>query len=162
MLCALCIALSAAVQFVFPGFGADCALYFAVFLCAACCPLHYGILCALLCPLVSMMAVAAPAAVLYPAGSAKCLAFLFLSKLLLRRIHTEKLLRDLYICLVPSVCAGQVIDALICAALFCGDIYSAIVFISERLIASIPKIALLLAVTPGTVMLLKNLGIVEE
>lgn len=162
MLCALCIALSAAVQLAFSDFGADCACYFAVFICAACCPLNYGILAAVLCPLVSLMTVGNPAAVLYPAGAVKCLVFLFLSKFLFRRINTGKLLTNLYICLVPSVCTGQIVDAVISTAIFCGDVNSAVAFALEKLIASLPGIIVLFAVTPGTVMLLKNLGIIEE
>lgn len=162
MLCALCIALSAAVQLVFSGFGADGAVYFSVFICAVCCPVKYGVFCSVLCPMISMMAAGSPAAVLVPAGIAKCLVFLLISRFLLERVRTGKPLTDLYICLIPSVCVGQIVGALISSAIFCRDSRAAILFVFENLLAAIPEMFFLLAAAPGTVLLLKSLGIVEE
>ena len=162
MLCALCIAGSAAVQLVFPNFGANAGAYFAVFLCAVCCPLKYGVLCATVCPAISMMTAGSPAAVLIPAEMAGCLVFLLLSRLLLGSIHTGRLFADLYICLVPAACVGQIVGALISSTIFCGERNAAILYVLEHLIAALPAIAVLLAVTPGAVLLLKSLGMTES
>lgn len=162
MLCALCIAVSAAVQLVFPNFGANGSVFFAVFLCAVCCPLKYGVFCAIVCPVISMMTAGSPAAVLVPAKMAGGLVFLLLSRLLLGRIHTGRLFADLYICLVPSVCIGQIIGALISSTIFCGERNAVILYVLESLITAIPAIAVLLAVAPGTVLLLKSLGMTES
>lgn len=162
MLCALCAALSAAVQFVFSGFKPYCTIYFSIFICTVCCPMKYGIFCAVLCPLISMMTAGNPAAVLLPAGIAKCLVFSFLSRLMFVRFRTGKLFNDMYICLVPAVCAGQITGAVINSAIFCGDANSAVMFAVEQMIAAIPESLVLLAIAPGTVSLLNSLGIVEK
>lgn len=162
MICALCIAISAAVQTAFSSFGSNCAVYFSVLLCAVCCPLKYGILCAIICPLFAMMTAGEPTVVLLPAGIVKCLSFVLLSRLLLSKFNTGKIFKDLYICLVPSVCIGQCISGLICGTVFCGDADSLILFVVEELIAAIPEIIFLLAIVPGTVSLLNILGISDN
>ena len=162
MLCALCVALSAAVQLVFPGFGTGRALAFSVFLCAVCCPLRYGVFCALLCPVVAMMTAASPSAALLPGNMAECLVFVLLLRLLFGWVHTGRLLTDLYISLVPAVSLGKIVGAVISAAIFCGDGNSMLLFVLHSLIAAVPEITVLLALTPGAVKLLKSLGLTEE
>jgi len=161
MICALCIAFSAAVQTAFSSFGANCAVYFSVLICAVCCPLSYGILCAVICPIFSMMCAASPSAVLIPGGIAKCLVFVLLSRFILRNFSSGKIFGDMYVSLVPSVCIGQIADAVVCSAIFCGDINSAIMFAVARLAAAIPEIVILLAIIPGTVAMLRASGFAD-
>ena len=161
MICALCIALSAAVQIFFASFGANCAVYFSVLICAVCCPLKYGVLCAVMCPLTAMMTLGSPAAALLPAGVSKCLLFVLFSRLMLGKFSTGNTFNDVFICLLPSVCLGQVTGAMVNAAIFCEYSTSYVAFVVAELIAAIPQIIILLAVLPGVISLLRTMGIVE-
>lgn len=162
MICGLCIALSAAVQTVFSSFGADCALYLSVLICTVCCPLRYGICCALICPVISMMCAGSPAVVLLPAGAAKCLIFVLITRFLLGKFSTGRIFSDLYISLVPAVCVAQITGAVISSAIFCGDVNSAVMFAATEIIAAIPETVILLAILPATVEMLRTLDITDE
>lgn len=162
MICALCIAASAALQTVFAPLGTNCAVYLSVLICAMCCPLEYGVCCAVILPVITLIESQIPTAALLPAEIGKCLVFVVSSKLLLEKIKKGAMYDRLYLCLVVSVCVGQAAGGLLCAALLCSSLNSAIMFVVEELVSAIPEIIALFALLSGIVPVLKIAGVLEE
>ena len=98
MICALCIAASAALQTVFAPLGTNCAVYLSVLICAMCCPLEYGVCCAVILPVITLIESQIPTAALLPAEIGKCLVFAVSSKLLLEKIKKGAMYDRLYLC----------------------------------------------------------------
>ena len=162
MICALCIAVSAVLQTVFASLETNCAFYLSVLICTMCCPIEYGVFCAVILPLVALIESEIPAAALLPAEIGKCLVFAVSSKLLLEKIKKGAMYDRLYLCLVVSVCIGQAVGGLLCAALLCSSLNSAIMFVVEELVSAIPEIIALFALLAGIVPVLKTAGVLEQ
>ena len=162
MICAVCVAASAAMQ---PGFsllGMNCAVYLSSLVCAMCCPLEYGVFCGIISPVIALIEAGSPAAALLPGEIGKCLVFVLCSKLLLMKIKSNAPYDKLYLCLILSVCIGQIAGGLISAALLCSGLNSIAVFVMTELVAAIPEIITLFALLTGIIPLLKTLGLLDE
>lgn len=162
MICAVCVAASAAMQ---PGFsllGMNCAVYLSSLVCAMCCPLEYGVFCGIISPVIALIEAGSPAAALLPGEIGKCLVFVLCSKLLLAKIKSGAPYDKLYLCLILSVCIGQIAGGLISAALLCTGLNSIAVFVMTELVTAIPEMITLFALLTGIIPLLKALGLLDE
>ena len=161
MICAVCVAASAAMQ---PGLsllGMNCAVYLSPLVCAMCCPIEYGVFCAIISPVIALIEAGSPAALL-PGEIGKCLVFVLCSKLLFAKIKSGVPYDKLYLCLILSVCIGQITGGLISAALLCSGLNSIAVFVMTELVTAIPEIITLFALLTGIVPILKTLGLLDE
>ncbi len=162
VICAVCVATSAAMQ---PGFsllGMNCAVYLSALVCAMCCPLEYGVFCGVISPVIAMIEAGSPTPALLPGEIGKCFAFVLCSKLLFAKVKSKTPYDKLYLCLILSVCVGQISGGLISAALLCRGLNSIAVFVMTELVAAIPEIITLFALLTGIVPILKTLGLLDE
>lgn len=93
-------------------------MHIPVLLCGMLCGWQWGLVCGLLGPLLSSLLTGMPPAAVLPAMMLECGVYGASAALMLRFVHTGKLMGDLYISLVSAMLLGRVVSGVAKALIF--------------------------------------------
>lgn len=149
VLMALCVILPMALHFI-PNAGVLLSpMHLPVLLCGLICGWPYGLVCGLIGPLLSSLITGMPpmGPVLY-GMMIELAVYGLVTGLLMKLIHTGKLMADFYISLVAAMLAGRIVGGLAKALIFSAGSYSLKAWATAYFVSSLPGIVLQLLLLP--------------
>lgn len=149
VLMALCVILPMALHFI-PNAGVLLSpMHLPVLLCGLICGWPYGLICGLIGPLLSSLITGMPpmGPVLY-GMMIELAVYGLVTGLLMKLIHTGKLMADFYISLVAAMLAGRIVGGLAKALIFSAGSYSLKAWATAYFVSSLPGIVLQLLLLP--------------
>ena len=162
-LSALCVALCVVLPIAFhviPNAGAVLLpMHIPVLLCGLVCGWQYGLLCGILGPLVSSVLTGMPPAAILPGMMVECGMYGCVGGLMMERIRTGSLYRDLYICLPVAMLAGRVISGIVKALILTPGL-SFTAWATASFVTALPGISVQLIMLPTLVVALNRAGLV--
>ncbi len=138
-------------------------MHLPVLLCGLICGWQYGLACGLAGPLLSSLISGMPPAgpILY--GMMVELAVYGLAAgLLMKLVHTGKLLADLYISLIAAMLAGRIVGGLAKALFFQAGAYSLKAWAAAYFVSTLPGIVLQLILLPALYLALRRARLIPE
>lgn len=145
---ALCVALPLALHAI-PNAGTLLSpMHLPVLLCGLICGWPLGMLCGLAGPLLSSLITGMPAMGYVPTMMVELAVYGFAAGLLMRLVHTGRLIADIYISLLAAMLAGRVIAGVARALVFAAGTYSWKVWATGYFLSSFPGIILQLVLIP--------------
>ena len=162
-LSALCVALCVVLPMAFhviPNAGSVMLpMHIPVLLCGLVCGWQYGLLCGILGPLVSSVLTGMPPAAILPGMMVECGMYGCVGGLMMERIRTGSLYRDLYICLPVAMLAGRVISGIVKALILTPGL-SFTAWATASFVTALPGISVQLIMLPTLVVALNRAGLV--
>lgn len=149
----VCIALCVVLPFAFhtiPNAGAIfCPMHIPVIICGLVCGYNYALVCGVLGPLLSMLAVGMPTAADLPSMMAELAVYGAAASVFMKLINTKNIYADIYISLILSMLCGRIVAGVLKALIFArGDItFSA--FVSAYFVTCLPGIIVQLIFIPA-------------
>lgn len=164
-LCAMCIALCYVLPLAFHSLSLGRVLspmHIPVLLCGILCGPGYGAFCGIAGPILSSVLSAMPSATGLITMIPELVTYGFVGGMLMKHVRTGKLVRDLYLCLVPAMIAGRMVGGVASALFYLGTsgTYSFEMFVSGYFIGSLPGIAVHLVLVPILAVVPEKAGIV--
>ncbi len=161
---ALCIALCVVVPMAFhiiPNAGSVMLpMHLPVLLCGLVCGWQYGLLCGVVGPLVSSLLTGMPPAAVLPGMMVECGMYGCVGGLMMERVHTGNLYRDLYISLPVAMLAGRIFSG-IAKALILAPGTSLTAWATASFVTGLPGISIQLILLPTLVVALTRARLVE-
>ena len=150
---ALCVVLPIAFH-VIPNAGSILLpMHIPVLLCGLVCGWQYGLLCGILGPLVSSVLTGMPPAAILPGMMVECGMYGCVGGLMMERIRTGSLYRDLYICLPVAMLAGRVISGIVKALILTPGL-SFTAWVTASFVTAFPGIMIQLIFLPTLIVAL--------
>lgn len=145
---ALCVVLPMAVHSI-PNAGTLLSpMHLPVLLCGLICGWPFGLLCGLAGPFLSSLITGMPGMAYLPTMMIELAVYGFISGLLMKLIHSGKLLADLYISLICAMLAGRILAGAARALIFARGTYSISVWATGYFISCFPAIIIQLLLLP--------------
>lgn len=168
-ICAICIALCYVLPIAFHTFGIGNAfspMHIPVLLCGMVCGSFYGGFCGVAGPLLSSLLSGMPPATALVTMLPELLTYGIVTGFMMKRIHTGKLVTDLYVSLGIAMVVGRIVAG-IARALFVtlvatGDTFGISLWISSYFVGSLPGIVVHLVLLPILVTTLMKAGIIPR
>lgn len=162
-LAAVCVALCVVLPIAFhaiPNAGSILLpMHIPVLICGMICGWPFGLVCGIMGPLLSGILTGMPGPAYLPAMMVECGTYGLVSGLMLKRVRTRNVCRDLYIALITAMIAGRVVSGIAKALIFTpGLALSA--WITSSFLTALPGIILQLAFLPAVVMSLMKAKVV--
>ncbi len=161
---ALCIALCVVVPMAFhiiPNAGSVMLpMHLPVLLCGLVCGWQYGLLCGVVGPLVSGVLTGMPPAAVLPGMMVECGMYGCVGGLMMERIHTGSLYRDLYISLPVAMVAGRIFSG-IAKAWILAPGTSLTAWATASFVTGLPGISIQLILLPTLVVALTKARLIE-
>ena len=159
--CAMCIALCYVLPLAFHALAAGSMLspmHIPVLLCGIICGPGYGVFCGIAGPVLSSVLSGMPSATGLIAMVPELLTYGLVCGLLMKRIHTKKLMLDIFISMIPAMILGRLVGGAADALFYLGTTgeYSVSIFISSYLVGSLPGIAMQLILVPTLTLTLEK------
>lgn len=166
ILCALCVALCVVLPLAFHGIPNAgvvlCPMHIPVLLCGLIAGWQYGAVCGLLGPLVSAVLTGMPPAAVLPSMMVELTVYYLVAGLLMKLVHTGKLVLDIYISLGTALIAGRVLAGIAKALFFAPGTYTMQAWVTASFITAFPGIVLQLLLVPGIVYTLAKAKLIPE
>lgn len=131
-------------------------MHIPVLLCGLVCGWPYGLLCGLAGPALSSFLTGMPGMGYLPSMMVELALYGLISGLLMRFVHTGKVLADLYISLGTAMLAGRILAGAARALLFAPGAYSWKAWAAGYFVSSFPGIVLQLILIPVLYMALRR------
>lgn len=146
---ALCVVLPMALHAIPNGGTLLSPMHLPVLLCGLVCGWQYGLLCGLVGPLISSLISGMPPAgpVLY-GMMIELAVYGLVTGLLMKLVHTGKLMADFYISLAAAMMAGRIVGGLAKAFIFSAGSYSMKAWATAYFVSSLPGIIVQLILLP--------------
>lgn len=164
ILCALCIAFCVVLPMAFHGIPnagkVFCPMHIPVLLCGLIAGWQYGIVCGLAGPFLSSVLTSMPAMAYLPPMMLELTVYGLITGLMMKFVHTGKLVVDLYGSLLVAMLAGRIVDGIAKALLFAPGNYSMSVWATASFVTALPGIVLQLVLVPGIVYTLMKAKLV--
>ena len=156
-LSALCIALCVVLPIAFhviPNAGSVMLpMHIPVLLCGLVCGWQYGLICGCVGPLLSSVLTGMPPAAFLPSMMVECGMYGCVGGLMMERVRTGSLYRDLYISLIVAMLAGRVLSGIAKALIFApGTSFTA--WATASFVTALPGISIQLILLPTLVVAL--------
>lgn len=149
---AVCIALCVVLPIAFhaiPNAGTLLSpMHLPVLLCGMICGWQYGLACGLMGPMLSSFITGMPGIGYLPTMMVELAIYGLVTGLMMKLIHTGKLLADIYISLLAAMLAGRVITGVVRALIFSAGSYSWKAWATGYFVSSFPGIVLQLILIP--------------
>ncbi len=163
----ICIALCCVLPLAFHALGLGAAfspLHIPVLLCGLVCGPGYGLFCGVAGPVLSSLISSMPSAVQLIYMLPELAAYGGAAGLFYRLIRTGKPLPDIWLALVPAMLAGRLVGGLARAAfqLYQHETYSLALWAGAYFTASLPGIAVQLALLPAMILILTRAGLIPR
>lgn len=159
---ALCVVLPMALHAI-PNAGTLLSpMHLPVLLCGLVCGWPMGLLCGLAGPLLSCLITSMPSPAYLPTMMLELAIYGLVTGLMMRVIHTGKLMADLYISLLTAMLAGRVITGVARALIFAAGTYSWKAWATGYFVSSFPGIILQLLLIPTLYLALRKAHLAPE
>lgn len=166
MITAMCISLCIILPIAFhliPNLGSIFSpMHIPVFLCGLTCSWQFGLLCGIVGPFFSSLLTQMPPLAYLPAMLFELAAYGIVSGVIMKHIHTKKLLFDLYISLIISMIIGRVVAGIVNAFFFQLGKYSLSIWIGSYFISAWPAIIMHLLFIPSIYTILEKAQLVSR
>lgn len=163
---AMCIALCTILPVAFhliPNAGSIFSpMHIPVLLCGLTCGWKFGLLCGIVGPFFSSLLTQMPPMAYLPAMLFELAAYGIFTGIIMKYLHTKKLLLDLYISLILSMIIGRIIAGTVNAVLFQLGNYSFSIWVSSYFISAWPAIAIQLIFVPSIYITLEKAGLISK
>lgn len=136
-------------------------MHIPVLLCGLICGWPYGGVCGIVGPLLSSLVTGMPPAAMLPSMMVECCAYGFVTGMLMRHVHTNHAVADLYISLVSAMVVGRAVAGFAKAWIFTPGI-SPFAWVTTSLIAGIPGIVIQLILMPMVVLALTKAKLIPN
>ena len=156
---ALCVVLPMAFHMIPNAGQVMLPMHIPVLLCGLVCGWQYGFLCGILGPLVSSVLTGMPPAAILPGMMVECGMYGCVGGLMMERIRTGSLYRDLYICLSVAMLAGRVISGVVKALILTPGL-SFTAWATASFITALPGILVQLILLPTLIVALTRAGLI--
>lgn len=160
LLCALCIALSTALNGLFAAVGLYCHFYIAALICVLLCPFEYALLCAVASPLLSALIAGTPTAAMLPALLAQSIVFTLVCAAFEKFTHGKMKFAGSCVRITVSVVAGCAAGILANCLLYLPEGSAAALWSGAALLRTIPDLLVLVAVALPAENILRENGII--
>uniref|UniRef100_UPI004056BC9F ECF transporter S component n=1 Tax=Acetatifactor sp. TaxID=1872090 RepID=UPI004056BC9F len=145
---ALCVILPFAFHIIPEGGTLFSPMHLPALLCGIVCGPVYGLLCGLCGPFLSSLLTGMPGMGYLPTMMVELAIYGLVTGLMMKLIHTGKLLTDLYISLITAMLAGRIITGILRAMIFTPGAYSLQAWATGYFISCFPAIILQLILIP--------------
>ena len=153
---ALCIVLPMAFHAIPNAGNIFLPMHIPVLLCGLVCGWQYGLLCGIAGPVLSAVLTGMPPAAVLPGMAAGTAVFGIVTGIMMKMIHTKRLLPDLYISLITAILLGKVVSGAAKALLFSAGEYSMAAWVSASFVTAWPGLLLQLALIPAVAAALEK------
>lgn len=168
-ICAICIALCYVLPVALHSFGLGSILspmHIPVLLCGLVCGGFYGAFCGIAGPIVSSILSGMPPVTMLFSMIPELLVYGLATGLLMKWVHTGKLLSDVYISLVVAMVLGRIVGG-IAKALFIainatGDVFTLSAWVTGYFVTSLPGIVVHLILVPLLVTVLMKTKVIPS
>lgn len=168
-ICAICIALCYVMPIAFHAVGLGNALspmHIPVLLCGMVCGGYYGAFCGIAGPILSSALSGMPPVTALVSMIPELIVYGLVSGILMKKVFTGKLYRDLYIALIPAMILGRVVGgiakALFISLMATGETYGIAVWASSYFVGSFPGIVAHLVLLPALVAILMKARVIPS
>ena len=164
---AVCIALCYILPLVFHAVGAGSVfspMHIPVLLCGLICGCGYGVFCGIAGPVLSSVLSGMPTATQLIYFVPELMVYGFVTGLIMKLVHTKKLLPDIYIALISAMLAGRIVGG-IAEALFylgSGQSFTVVAIAAGYFVTTIPGIIFHLIVVPVLVTILMKARLIPS
>lgn len=160
-LCAMCIALCYVLPLVFHALALGSILspmHIPVLLCGIVCGPLCGAFCGIAGPVLSSVLSGMPGAAGLITMVPELVSYGLVCGLLMKRVHTQKLMMDVYASMIPAMLIGRIVGGLASALFYLGNNgeYSLAMFVSSYFIGSLPGIIVQLILIPALTVTLEK------
>ncbi|MGN0507258.1 MAG: ECF transporter S component [Lachnospiraceae bacterium] len=166
IICALCAALCVVLPIAFhaiPNAGnVFCPMHIPVLLCGLIAGWQYGLVCGILGPVLSSVLTSMPAMAYLPSMLVELAVYGLVTGLMMKLIHTGKLLVDLYLSLFIAMLAGRIFAGVAKAFIFSAGSYTMTAWVTSGFITAFPGIAIQLVLIPGIVYALTRAKLIPD
>lgn len=153
---ALCVVLPIALHAI-PNAGTLLSpMHLPVLLCGMVCGWQYGLVCGLLGPALSSFITGMPGIGYLPTMMVELAIYGLVTGLMMKLVHTGKLLADIYISLLTAMLAGRIITGVVRALIFSAGSYSWKAWAAGYFVSSFPGIVLQLILIPALYLALQK------
>lgn len=159
---ALCVVLPLTFHLLPDGGSVFSPMHIPVLVCGLACGGGWGLACGLLGPILSSAITGMPAAAYLPSMLVELAVYGLVSGVLIRFVHTGKLLADLYISLVAAMLIGRIAAGLAMGFIFSGGAFTVGIWAASYFAASLPGIIAHLIVVPLLTGALIKAGLAER
>ena len=164
VLTAMCIALCVVLPLAFhmiPNAGSILLpMHIPVLLCGLICGAPFGLVCGVLGPLLSSLFTGMPPITYLPGMVVELAVYGLAAGLLMKLVHTKKLVTDVYISLIGAMLAGRIAGGLVSALIFMAGKYSFAAWAGGYFITCWPGLIIQLALIPPVVLALERANLV--
>lgn len=137
-------------------------MHIPVLLCGLICGWPYGLACGVLAPLLSSLMTGMPPAAILPGMLCELAVYGLVSGLLLKVIHTQHTIVDLYASLLGAMISGRLVAGVLNALIFRAGSYSLAMWTTASFVTALPGIAIQLVLIPLLVMALQRAGLIKR
>lgn len=161
---ALMIALSAVLPMAFhsiPQAGAIfCPMHIPVIICGLVCSWQFGLICGIVAPVLSSIAMGMPSAADLPSMILELISYAVISSLLMKFVKTKRTYADLYLSLVPAMLFGRVVAGVSKAFIFARGSMTISTWAVSYFVTSLPSILIQLIFIPAVYVGLQKAGLI--
>lgn len=161
-ICSLCIALCSILPIAFHAIGAGAIftpMHFPIVLCGLICGPFYGAFCGLAGPLISSSLTGMPTMISMLYFAPEVMTYGFICGLIMNRVHTGNLLRDLYIAMIPAMILGRIVGGIAEALFYIYSLeqpFTIGIWATAYFLRSLPGILLQLVAIPPLIVALER------
>ena len=156
---ALCVVLPMAFHMIPNAGSVMLPMHIPVLLCGLVCGWQYGMLCGILGPLVSSVLTGMPPAAVLPGMMVECAMYGSVGGLMMERIRTGCLYRDLYVSLPVAMLAGRVISGVVKALILTPGL-SFTAWATASFVTALPGILVQLILLPNLIVALTRAALI--
>ncbi len=164
ILTAVCIALCVVLPQAFhaiPNAGAIyLPMHIPVLLCGLICGWQYGLLCGIVGPILSSLFTSMPPIAYLPPMVVECAVYGCVAGLIMKLVHTRKVLLDLYVSLITAMIIGRVIAGCAKALIFARGSITMAAWATSYFVTGLPGIIIQLVIIPAIIFALMKAGLI--
>ncbi len=156
---ALCVVLPMAFHAIPNGGQMFLPMHIPVLLCGLICGWQFGFLCGILGPLLSSALTGMPPAPILPAMMVECGVYGITAGLMMSKIHSGSIYRDLYVSLPVAMLAGRMFSGISKALIFAPGM-GIRVWVMASFVTALPGIVVQLVLLPSLVVFLQKANVI--
>ncbi len=145
---ALCVVLPLAFHLIPDGGTLFSPMHLPVLLCGLVCGWQYGLACGIIGPLLSSLITQMPGMAYLPVMMVELALYGLITGLMMKFVHTGKLIADLYISLLTAMLAGRIITGIARGLIFAPGAFTVKAWATGYFVSSFPGIVVQLILLP--------------
>ncbi len=145
---ALCVALPLAFHLIPNGGTLFSPMHLPVLLCGLVCGWQYGLACGIIGPLLSSLITHMPGMAYLPTMMVELALYGLITGIMIKLVHTGKLVADIYISLLTAMLAGRIITGIVRGLIFAPGAFTMKAWATGYFVSSFPGIVTQLILVP--------------